>query len=142
MPNFRDHFASTLQVRPLVRGRHHGAQPRFAFGDRGESHGGNVHAGIVQAAREFKRLRAFSHVNGSDGRLRRARGEAELFQAALEEFRVGPELLDQLFAFWGIEQRERRLAAWPPRKADAPWKKGKGRARWYRKSISSREPQT
>ena len=106
----RDDFAGALQVRALVRGCHHGTQPRLAFGNGGKSDRRDVDAGIVQAAREFKGLRSFAHMNGSDGRLRRAGGKAGFFQTALEEFRICPELLEQLVTVQRIEQRERSLA--------------------------------
>ena len=106
----RDDLTGALQVRALMRRRHHGAQPRFALGNGGKSDRGNINACVVQAAREFKRLRSFSHVNGSNGRLRRAGGKAEFFQTALEEFRIRPELLEQLLSLRGIEEREGRLA--------------------------------
>src|ERR1700692_2551035 len=110
MSHVRDDRTSSFQVRALMRRRHHGAQPRLAFGNRGKSNRGNEDALIVQAAREFNRLRSISYVNGSDGRLRRAGGKADFFQTALEEFCVRPELLDQLLTVRRIEQRERRLA--------------------------------
>ena len=105
-----DNFTRAFQVRALVRRRHHGAQPRLAFGNSRKSNRGNVDAGIVQPAREFKGFRSLSHVDGSDGGLRGTCGKAQFFQTALEEFRICPEPLEQLFAVGRIEQGECGLA--------------------------------
>lgn len=44
VPYFRDDRTGSFEVRALVRRRYHGAQPRLAFGDCGESNRGNVDA--------------------------------------------------------------------------------------------------
>jgi len=126
--DFRDDFASALQVRALVRRRHHGAQPCLALGNGGESNGGNVDAGIVQPAREFKSFGSLPYMDGGDRGLRGAGGKAQFFQTALEEFGICPELLEQLFAVGRIEQRERGLARGRHGRR-MPVEKRKGRAR-------------
>ena len=110
MTRLRDDLACAIQLRAFVRGSDHRAQARFALGHGGKSNRWNVHARVVQSPRKFKGLRALSDMDRRDGRFGRAGGKAQFLQAALEKFRVGPQLFQQLFALRGIEQREGRLA--------------------------------
>src|SRR5947207_1979588 len=63
----------------------------------------------VPSHRKFKRFRGLAHVDRNDRRLAASELEPALFQFALEELRVGPELFQELFAFRRREQRKGRL---------------------------------
>src|SRR5205807_9782484 len=88
----------------------HGAQPRLVLGNDRITYGRGENAGIKQPFRKFKRFRGLAHVDRNDRRLAASELEPALFQFALEELRVGPELFQELFAFRRREQRKGRLA--------------------------------
>src|SRR5205823_13693581 len=66
--------------------------------------------GFKMLFRNLKSFRGFTYVDRNDRRLAALKLESAFLQFALEEFRVGPEYLDQLFAFGQSQQRKRRLA--------------------------------
>ena len=67
------------------------------------------------------RLRRVTHHDGDNRRLRLAGVKPKPLQLPLEEFRVRPQLLDQLFARLRIEQRKRRLT----RRRNRRWMRGR-----------------
>src|SRR5579862_394796 len=93
-----------------MSGADDGPQPGLAFGHGGVAYGGSEHSGVEQLTGKLESFGRVANVDWNDGGFAALELEAALFQLAFEEFCIGPEFLDQLFAGGRIQQRKRRPA--------------------------------
>src|SRR5215472_7357060 len=110
LSDFSEDVCCAQQLFALVSRADYRAQPRLALGDDRITYGRGENAGLKKPSRKFKRFRGLADVDRNDRRFAAFELEPALFQFALEELRVGPELFQELFAFRRRQQGKRRLA--------------------------------
>ena len=99
------------QVFPLVGSTYDGSQTSFTLRYGGIPDGGRKNPGVEKFAGKFEGFCGVTDVDGNDRSFASLELEAALFQLALEELGVGPQLLDEFLAVRRIEQRKGGLAS-------------------------------